>query len=128
MNTLIMQNLNVLLVDDSALLRERVKELIAEVAGVQKIETAATLPEACEIVQKGYINAVVLDIQLPDGNGLDFLKWIKFLYPAICVIMFSNSADECHRAIAKNSGAEYFFDKSREFQKLPVALAELINL
>ncbi|MGZ3905701.1 MAG: response regulator [Bacteroidia bacterium] len=123
-----MQNLNVLLVDDSALLRARVKELINEVPGVQKIETAASLPEAREIVIKGNINAVVLDIQLPDGNGLDFLKWVKFLYPAICVIMFSNCADDCHRAVAKINGAEYFFDKSKEFQKLPVALAELINL
>lgn len=120
--------MNVLLVEDSVLLREKVKEMIEGVEGIIKVETAGDLPTARDIVKQGDIDTVVLDIQLPDGNGIDFLKWVKFLYPAIVVIMFSNHADEVHRSIAKVNGAEYFLDKSTEFQKLPRTLAEVIHL
>ncbi len=118
--------LNVLLVDDSKRIIDNLRLLIKEQAPeVIVIGDATTLPKAQQLVKELPVDIVVLDIQLPDGNGLDFLKWIKFMRPEILVIMLSNMADECHRAVARLSGAEYFFDKSFEFAEVGVVLAKL---
>ncbi len=97
--------------------------MIREIGNIGDIETACDLDEAREIIKKDQTDVVVLDIQLPDGNGLDFLKWIKRISPVTRVIMFSNFADESHREAARNDGADYFFDKSHEFEEVPRALS-----
>ena len=119
--------LNILLVDDSELIISHLKEMLFDINGVKIIDTAGTLPLAQLIVKTLSIDAIVLDIQLPDGNGIDFLKWVKFHYPKIIVIMLSNQADECHRAAARLAEAEYFFDKSMEFQQVGVVLDQLAS-
>lgn len=120
-------NLNILLVDDSELIISHLKRMLKNIDGINIVGAAYTLPLAQQMVKDNPIDVITLDIQLPDGNGIDFLKWVKFAYPKIKVIMLSNLADECHRAAAKTAGAEYFFDKSFEFEKVAPVLSELAN-
>jgi DNA-binding response OmpR family regulator len=122
-----MQKRKVLLVDDSQQITEHLKGILAGIGGVGEIRIAATLPDAQRMVRDATPDIVVLDIQLPDGNGIDFLKWLKFLYPDTIVIMFSNLGDEVHRAAARNAGAQFFFDKSYEFEEVCRALNELVT-
>ncbi len=123
-----MQNkLNILLVDDAEAIISHLKDMLSEVSGITIIGTAGTLPKAQQLVKCLPVDIIILDIQLPDGNGIDFLKWIKFAYPKIIVIMLSNLADDCHRAAARIAGAEYFFDKSLEFEQVAIVLSELAN-
>jgi DNA-binding NarL/FixJ family response regulator len=117
--------INVLLVDNSATILKHMKEILAKVENIGLVVTAHTLPTAQEILKAHKINVMVLDIQLPAGNGIDFLKWTRFKYPEIRVIMLSNLADDCHRAVAKNAGAYHFLDKSLEFDQLPEVLAKI---
>ena len=104
--------LNILLVDDSKLILSHLKSILREIKGITLIESAETILSAEKILKDNDIDLIVLDIQLPDGNGIDFLKWVKFKYKKIIVIMLSNQADEYHRSAAEIAGAEYFFDKS----------------
>ena len=67
----------------------------------------------------------ILDIDVPDGNGIELLEWIKKEYPAIIVIMFSNNADPFFRKAAENSGADYFLDKSMEFEGITQILKSI---
>lgn len=120
-----MSRRNVLLVDDSQVITNHLRLMLSELPGVDEIAVAPTIPQAQAAVKKGKVDIVILDIQLPDGNGIDFLKWIKFLYPHITVIMFSNLVDEVHRAAASNAGAGYFFDKSYDFEEVHRTLSEL---
>lgn len=120
-----MQKRNVLLVDDSLLITGHLKDMLADIEGIGHIDIAGTLPAAQALMKERAPDIVILDIQLPDGNGIDFLKWVKFIYPDTAVIMFSNLGDEVHRGAARNAGALYFFDKSYEFEKVHLALSEL---
>lgn len=120
-----MQKRTLLLVDDSSLITDHLKDLLADVEGIASIQVAPTLPGAQAIMKARAIDIVVMDIQLPDGNGIDMLKWIRFMYPDTTVIMFSNLGDDVHRAAARNAGALYFFDKSYEFEEIQRALSEL---
>jgi DNA-binding NarL/FixJ family response regulator len=92
--------------------------MLLTLSNINKIEEANTLAQAKKILKRKNTDVTILDIQLPDGSGLHFLKWMKQYYPDIRIIMFSNHADEFHRKAAKQLGADYFFDKSKEFKQL----------
>jgi DNA-binding NarL/FixJ family response regulator len=108
--------INVLLVDDSELIISGLTEMLSDVHCIAKIKTAGTLAEATEVMNHEQINTVVLDINLPDGNGLNFLKWIKTNHPGVIVMMLSNMASELYRRTAEQRGADHFFDKSNDFE------------
>lgn len=118
------RELNILLVDDSTRILEQVKLLLHDY-GHFKITTAIDVKGAKEIIRGQALDIAVLDINLPDGNGLDILKWIKADYPDIRVIMFSNNSGKLHREMSQKYGAEYFLDKTNEFEKLAVILSEM---
>ena len=76
------------------------------------------LPPEASLSEEQQIQAVVLDMQLPDGNSLDLLKKIKQNKPEIKVVVFSNHAsDEC-RLLAQRAGADSFLDKSTDSELL----------
>src|SRR3954464_7896949 len=108
--------INVLLVDDSPFVISGLKEVLSDIENINTIDTAGTLSEATALMNQKEINTVILDINLPDGNGLNFLKWIKENHPRAVVMMLSNMADDFHRKVAEKRGADYFLDKSEDFQ------------
>ena len=119
--------LKILLVDDSEKIISHLKCMLSSVEGTTIVGAAGTLPQAQEIIKGNSVDVITLDIQLPDGNGIDFLKWVKFTHPKIMVIMLSNLVDDCHRAAARIAGAEYYFDKSMEFEQVGIVLSQLAN-
>ncbi len=108
--------LRVLLVDDSQIVTNHLSKMLKEVERIETIEIASTLKEARSVVERTKIDVIVLDINLPDGNGLEFLKWIKSDHAGICVIMLSNMSTDVYRRAAEKRGADYFFDKSDDFE------------
>lgn len=70
-------------------------------------------------------DAVVLDLGLAGGEAVAFLAEIKQVRPACVVIMLSNPALPESRDYCRQLGADYFFDKSREFERVPEVLMAL---
>ena len=64
-------------------------------------------------------DAVILDIRMPGGSGIDVLKKIKKNYPSTLVIMFTNYPTAQYRKRCLDLGTDFFFDKSTEFDKIP---------
>jgi two-component system response regulator YesN len=112
------KKLNILHVDDSKAIILHIKKLLSKTPAIQKIETSGTVAEAKALLKIRKIDVAILDISLPDGNGIELLAWIKEHYPAIIVIMFTNNSDSFFRRYAQKSGADYFLDKSMEFEDL----------
>lgn len=119
-------NLKILHVDDSRRIVEQIKALLLDTFEVD-IQSAYDVSEAKNILQTEKIDVVVLDIRLPDGNGMELLKWIKTNYQPIRVIMFSNNSDNSNRTTSIENGAEYFLDKTTEFEQLTVILSDMIS-
>jgi DNA-binding NarL/FixJ family response regulator len=109
------KKINVLIVDDSEIIIRYLTLMLKGLKNIQPLE-AATLSEAKKIIINQDIDIIVLDIELPDGNGIAFIKWIKNINPRILIVMFSTLADSQFRTAAKKEGTEYFFDKSYEFK------------
>lgn len=113
-------NLRVYLVEDSAHIRERVIESVAENCEGEVIGCAETEDEAVNGILHFMPDAVVLDIQLRVGNGFNVLRKLKSLPLALrpVFIVFSNFAETEFRRDAAREGAYYFLDKATEFKHL----------
>jgi len=117
--------LRVLLVEDSLPVRRRIRSLIEESGPVKIVGEAATTLRARELFHEHAPEVVVLDLQLEDGTSYAILKEIKQAQPACVVLVLTSFAIlEC-REICRASGADFFFDKSKEFERVPEVLAEL---
>ena len=116
----------VLLVDNSLVVRERLLVLISELPHVDVVAEASTVAEAIRKNRRFRPEIVVLDISLPDGNGIQVLESIKSNRRATPhVIMLTNFALEAYRERCLELGAEYFFDKSAEFEQAVQTIKKL---
>jgi DNA-binding NarL/FixJ family response regulator len=70
---------------------------------------------------------VLLDLKLGDENGLAVLRHIRSKNSESKVIMVSNYNDAVHRNICSVLGADYFIDKSNEFDRIPEIISEYIS-
>jgi len=117
--------LRVMLVEDSIPVRRRIRSLVEESGPVQIVGEAATVTYALMLFHQHKPDVVVLDLQLEDGTSYSVLKEIKQTRPDCVVMVLTNFAiPEC-KETCRGLGADYFFDKSMEFERVPEVLADL---
>ena len=121
------RNIKVFVADDSIILRERLLEMLREIPGVQVLGCAEDGLHAIDCIRKLKPDAVILDIQMPRGTGLDVLKNVKRSGASVgpTVIVFTNFPYPQYRKRAFEYGAEFFFDKTTEFEKLRELFGQL---
>ncbi len=90
--------------------------MLGGVEHLTALSIARSLHEAVEKGRQLCPDAVVLDVRLPDGSGLDALVRIKQDSPNTRVYMFTNQIE--FRDMARRAGADGFYDKSLEFEAL----------
>jgi CheY-like chemotaxis protein len=112
----------VFLVDDSPLVRERLAALLSELPNVEVVGQADLAFEAIDSIRKLRPAAVVLDISMPGGSGLQVLEAIKRDRVGPMVIVLTNFANDHYRQKCLELGADYFFDKSTEFERVTEVL------
>lgn len=103
----------------------QIKELLSEVANACLVGDAANVEEAIYGILKTKPDIVILDIQMPGGSGIDVLKEIKNKMPETKFIVFTNYTMPQYREKCIALGAEYFLDKSFDFNQVPDALSKL---
>ena len=116
---------SVFIVDDSQVVRDLLTNVISRLSNVEVVGRAAEVSEAIEAIRRLKPAIVVLDISMPGGSGLEVLEAAKREQPAPIVMMLTNLAYEQYREKCRQLGADYFFDKSTEFQKAKDVLIKL---
>ena len=117
--------MTVFIADDSRVVAERLADLLKEVPGVQLVGRASDVPGAIQSIVKANPDAVILDLQMPGGSGLDVLRRIKKTRPSVWVLICTNYPYPQYREECIAAGANYFLDKSAEFEKIPEILRDL---
>jgi DNA-binding NarL/FixJ family response regulator len=120
--------LKVMMVDDSVMIVTRVECVISELQGIKFMGNSASISAAIELVRLAGPDVVILDINLGSENGkngINLLNLLRQLYPEITFIMLTNLSGDRYRALCKHYGAEYFLDKSNDFEKIPEILATI---
>ncbi|HKA38880.1 MAG TPA: response regulator [Burkholderiales bacterium] len=120
--------LRVYLVEDSALLCERMVELLTDPGRIEFAGQAETEGAAVAGISECRPDAVIVDIRLREGNGVNVLRSVahkKMPGEPPTMIVLTNYAVPEYYAECIAMGADYFFDKSTEFHRVGEVLQDL---
>ena len=118
-------NERILLIDDHTLFRAGLSDLLTR----RKIEVVASVGEGTEglqIADKEKLDIVLLDMRMPEMDGISVLKKLKSAHPDLPVAMLTTSSDESDLVGALRNGAQGYLLKDMEPDDLVVALREII--
>ena len=117
-----MQPIRILLVEDHALVRAGIRELLNKIAHVTVVGESSNGREALATLQTQPVDIVLMDIAMPDMSGLEALTRIRQLQPSIRVIMLSMYANEEYVLQALRSGAQGYLLKDSGRAELELAI------
>jgi len=118
--------MRLLIADDSELLRSHLVEMLSEIKGIVVVGEARNSREAIAQVENLNPDLVILDIRMPGGDGLVALEAIrKIQKKPIQVVVFTNHPYLQYRKKCMDAGADFFFYKAREFDKLIKTMQDL---
>ncbi len=117
--------LNVVIADDSPLVRERLAVLLSELDGIDLVGQAGTGDETLQAVERLKPDVLILDLHMPGNNGMEVLEAIKRGGAGPVVIVLTAFPYPQYRERCLKAGAEYFFDKAPEFEEVSEALQQL---
>jgi len=118
---------NILLIDDHAVVRKGLKAILEEEFSDITVHEAETGHEGIRHVQEHHPEAVVLDIGLPDMNGLEVLKRIRTDWPKLPVLILSIYGEDQYGVRMMRSGASGYLAKSSAPEHLVEALKKVIG-
>jgi two-component system, NarL family, response regulator NreC len=103
--------IRILLADDHRIVREGLKSLLDRLPGIEVIAEAAHGREAVEIAESTFPDVVIMDIGMPQLNGIEATAHMVKRDPRIGVIILSMHADEDYLVSALNAGAKGYLLK-----------------
>ncbi|SOZ51474.1 putative response regulator, CheY family [Cupriavidus taiwanensis] len=111
--------LNVLLIEDSAVLRGMLLEYLKDFPFVENVDWADTEALALRLLGAGTYDVAIVDLQLRQGNGINVLRAMQRAGTGTVRIVYTNHAQlEMYRRQCAEAGADYFFDKSLELEQV----------
>ncbi|OGU47489.1 MAG: hypothetical protein A3H45_15475 [Ignavibacteria bacterium RIFCSPLOWO2_02_FULL_55_14] len=114
-----------IIADDSELLRERVRALLKPFEDVEIVGEAGDGRSALKLVNDLHPDLVILDIRMPELNGIETLKEIRKSGSRSTICVLTNYPYPQYRDRCYVEGADYFFDKNSDFQKITAMIADL---
>ena len=110
--------MKVFIADDSVEVRKRIIAMLAELHLIGSFEEAGNVQDAIHALHEFMPDVVILDIQMPGGSGIDVLSEIEKKDHVPVVIMLTNYPYPQYRKRCLEAGADFFFDKSDEFERV----------
>lgn len=110
--------MKVLIADDSQLLRDRLKGLLNNFDSVHVVAEAGNGAEALQLIHETDPDVAILDIRMPEINGIELLKTIRETGPRPMIIMLTNYPYKQYRERCLAEGADFFLDKNQDIEEL----------
>jgi len=107
--------MKILVVDDSAAIRERLVTLLRDIDGVDGVIETESGDRAIDLSRSAQPDFVILDLNLVGQSGLEVLPSLKQLLKAPTVVVLTNHSGDAYANRCLQLGADYFFDKSKQF-------------
>jgi DNA-binding NarL/FixJ family response regulator len=119
------QPVQVVLIDDSVLVRRRLADLLDELENVVLVGEARSADEGLELLTSLQPDVVILDVRMPGRSGIGLLEDMLRVDPRPAVIVLTNYPYVAYRRRCMDLGAQYFFDKSSQFNRVSDVLNEI---
>lgn len=110
-----------LVIDDHDVVRQGLVVALKK-SGFDIIETADSLKEARAKIAGFNPDAMIVDLNLPDGSGLDIVQWVRKLSQTTAIIVLSLNAAEQFARISQSAGANAYLSKSQSIEEIIAAL------
>lgn len=119
--------IKILIADDHAIVREGLKQIVAEEKDILVAGEAENSSKLMELLEKEKWNLVVLDINMPGKSGLEALKDIKQLYPDLPVLILSMFSEDQYGLRAIKAGASGYLKKVSAPTELVTAIRKIVS-
>jgi DNA-binding NarL/FixJ family response regulator len=116
--------IKVIIADDHAIVREGLKQILADTKDIEVCGDAETGFEAIKLARRGDCHVLLLDISLPDRSGIEVLKQLHKECPEISVLMLSMHREDQYAIRSLKAGASGYLNK----QSAPADLVNAIRL
>ncbi len=114
--------MKILICDDHKIVRDGLRQILHQLSDVSVISEAGSGDELLEQLKNDNFNIVLLDISLPDKNGLEVLQSVKTKWPATNVLMLSMHPQEQYAKRALTLGASGYLTKDTASDELLIAV------
>jgi two-component system, NarL family, invasion response regulator UvrY len=118
---------NILVADDHAVVRRGLKLIIAEACAGAFVQEASRGQDVLDAVRRQDWTFIIIDINFPDKNGLDVLKDVKVLRPALPVLILSYHAEVQYAARAYRAGADGDLTKDSAPSEMHLAIRKVLE-
>ena len=120
------KNMNILIIEDEGDISLILNLMLKK--GDIEIEHVTTLAKAGAFLKEQKTDIVIIDNQLPDGLGMDYIKTIKSNYPTLKIIMITGNTDITDRETALKNGADVFLAKPFTKEQIQAAIESVSSL
>lgn len=117
-----MNVIRVVLADDHVLVRDGIKALLEDQQGIDVIDEASNGKEAIEVVERTMPNVLIVDIRMPELNGIEVVKIINASYPKVKTLVLSMHDSEEYVVKAIQAGADGYMLKGASKEEFLKAL------
>lgn len=122
-----MANIKVLLVDDHQIVRDGIKLMLEPQAGIDVVAEANNGSEVFDILNDNHVDVIVMDINMPDMDGITATRKVKDEYPDVKILALTMSNDDSHIRQMVQAGASGYIMKSAGRNELTKAIHEIMN-
>jgi len=119
--------IRVLICDDHAIVRQGLKQVIAETSDIRGVAEAGGYPEVMKPLRDGGIDLLLLDISLPGKNGIEILKLVKKEFPKLPVLILSMYPEDQYAVRAIRAGAGGYLTKQSAADQLVTAIRRVVT-
>jgi DNA-binding NarL/FixJ family response regulator len=119
--------MKIVIADDSSLLRDRIKSLLSSINNVFVVGEAKNGVEALQLIREKEPDLAILDIRMPEMNGMEVLKIVREMKMKVKVCMLTNYAYPQYKKKCIEAGADYFLRKTEDFEEIEIIVSDMLR-
>ena len=118
--------MKIVVADDSSLLRDRIKSLLNSYNNISMIYEAGNGVEALQLIREKKPDLAIIDIRMPEMNGIEVLKKIRELDLKVKVCILTNYSYPQYKRRCFEAGADYFLSKTEDFEDINIVISDML--
>jgi len=116
-----------LIADDSEMMLDRLQQMLFSLEDVEVVGSCRNGPDALAALHELKPDLAILDNKMPGLKGIDVIREVRKEDCKVKLMLLTFYANSYYRQQAMNAGADYFFSKSEDFEKIPEVIMQLSN-
>ena len=117
--------MKIVIADDSALWRDRIKSILIDINNVFVAGEAENGEDALQLIREKDPDLAIIDIRMPEMNGIEVLKKIRELKMKIKVCILTNYTYPQYKKNCLEAGTDYFLSKTEDFEDINIVISDL---